>query len=171
MKQKKQDWTPFCAKPLLSARFDASLTANPEAAAPFWVDGQSRGFKPYLFLGTTLTYQAPDGWGGTRGEFKISSAHKAFTPDEKEAFLQTQIQGMSDLKMELTSMRPVTIRYLEGFELIGRATGKEGPAILHYTVLFQDDAARMFTLVGSASGRPKYWEKRFEALAQSFRLK
>jgi hypothetical protein len=167
----KEGLAPLMRDALLTARFDERLTANPEVAAPFSVDGKRWGFKPYLFVGTKLIYKGRDVWVGGTGEFEISSASKKFTPDEKEAFLQMQIQRLSDKKIELISMRPVTIQYMDGFELMGRGNTADHTATLHYTVLFQDDAERVYTMLGSASYNPKYWDKRFRALAQSFKLK
>ncbi len=156
---------------ILSAQIDEDLRVNPEAAAPFSVAGGTRGFQPTLYMNNTLTYSARENLYGSRGTFVVMSRSAVLTAEEKEAYLQQQLQKMGDTKIEVMSLKPVTIQYLTGYELRGRRRENSGTNTMHMTVLFQDDAGLVYTLVGTANARPKYWEKRFREMAESFKLK
>ncbi len=156
---------------LLSARFHKNLTANPEAAAPFSVDGASQGFTAQKYGGSVLTYRSRERLYGSEGIYAITMQPGVLNPEEKEAYLEQQLQKMGDKDMEVLSLKPVTIQYLNGYKLLGRRQSAATTHVMHLTVLFQEDAGLIYTLLGIAESRPRYWHKRFEALAQSFKLK
>lgn len=94
-------------------------------------------------------------------------------PEDKQAYAEGRARHFPGLKVEqLTSVEPVTIDGLEGYEIVAPAEDRRSktPLILYEVILYHGNAN--YALLGTAAAdQAEAWLPEFKSLARSFRLK